>query len=157
MIRPAPARLAACLVTGLVTSITGVGPAPATASAAVPEAVAGGVAAAQVAAAAPRTGTPLQVSIESLTPSTIPRRGEVTVTGEITNRSRDEWTDLNAYLLTSSQPITTAAELEAATETAEDLQVGERRGELPGAHRHRNSLHGCSGGLLQGEGARDGL
>ena len=117
-------------MTGLVTTITAVGPAPATASATVPEAVAGGVAggaaAARVAAAAPRNGTPLQVSIESLTPSTIPRRGEVTVTGEITNRSHDAWTDLNAYLLTSSQPITTAAELEAATGTAEDLQVGER-------------------------------
>ena len=69
---------------------------------------------------------PLAVSIESLTPSTVPRRGRVTVTGEITNRSESVWTDLKVYLFASGAPMTTSDELEEATGTPETLEVGGR-------------------------------
>lgn len=69
---------------------------------------------------------PLAVSIETLTPSTVPQRGRVTVTGEITNRSESSWTDLNVYFFASAEPMTTSAELEAATATDSATQVGDR-------------------------------
>jgi len=70
--------------------------------------------------------TPLRVVIDSMTPSTLPRRGEVTVTGTVTNRSESTWTDLNVYLFVSESPMTSSAELEAATETDATLDVGAR-------------------------------
>jgi hypothetical protein len=69
---------------------------------------------------------PLAVSIESLTPSSLPRRGDVTVTGEITNRSDSTWSDLNAYLFASADPMTTSDELGEANTTDETLEVGAR-------------------------------
>ena len=79
----------------------------------------------------PRAGqhesdTPLQVSIRSMTPSTLPRRGEVTLTGEVTNRSDQSWSDMYAYLFVSSEPITTSEELTEATGTDPALPVGAR-------------------------------
>ncbi|HEX6247289.1 MAG TPA: DUF6049 family protein [Nocardioidaceae bacterium] len=69
---------------------------------------------------------PLAVSIDTLTPSTVPRRGRITLTGEIRNRSRSTWTDLNVYLFTSASPMTTSAEVEEATATEATLEVGAR-------------------------------
>jgi hypothetical protein len=69
---------------------------------------------------------PLGVSIETLTPSTMPRSGNVTVTGEIRNRSESTWTDLQVFLVLGSTPMTTSAELEEATATAETTDVGAR-------------------------------
>jgi hypothetical protein len=70
--------------------------------------------------------SPLAVSIETLSPSTVPRRGRVTVSGEITNRSESVWTDLKVYLFASGAPMTTPEELEEANETPETLEVGGR-------------------------------
>lgn len=69
---------------------------------------------------------PLAVTIESMSPSTVPRRGRLTVTGEIRNRSRSAWTDLKVYLFASSTPMTTSAELAEATATDATLDVGAR-------------------------------
>lgn len=69
---------------------------------------------------------PLAVSIETMTPSTVPRRGRITLTGEIRNRSQSTWTELNVYLFASSVPMTTSAELAEATATDETLEVGAR-------------------------------
>jgi hypothetical protein len=69
---------------------------------------------------------PLSVSIETLSPSTVPRRGEVTMAGTITNRSKSTWTGLRVYLFASTAPMTTSAELEEATATNETLEVGPR-------------------------------
>jgi hypothetical protein len=66
------------------------------------------------------------VSLETMTPSVIPRRGTVTVTGEVTNTSTDTWTDLQAYLLVSGAPITTEAELASAADTDPATEVGGR-------------------------------
>jgi hypothetical protein len=72
------------------------------------------------------TEAPLEVSIESLSPSTVPRSGRVTVSGEITNRSESDWTDLKVYLVASAAPMTTAEELEEANATPETMEVGAR-------------------------------
>ena len=74
----------------------------------------------------PADAPPLAVSIETITPSTVPRRGNVTGTGEITNQSDSTWTDLNVYLFASSSPMTTSAEVEAANASDEADEVGER-------------------------------
>lgn len=78
--------------------------------------------------AAPRRAdsTPLVITIESLTPSVVPKRGPLTITGTITNTSGDQWRAINIYPLASSTPITTAEELAAAAKTDPDEVVGDR-------------------------------
>ncbi len=105
-------RAAAVTLTGLVTAL-------------LPGALTGPVAAHP--RAEPTTDKqPLAVSIESMTPSSVPRRGEITVTGEIRNRSKSTWTDLNVYLFASSSPMSTSEELAEANATPEALEVGAR-------------------------------
>lgn len=70
--------------------------------------------------------TPLQVSVDTLTPAVVPESGPVTLTGQITNRSKETWTDLKAYLFTSVEPVSSPAELAAAAATSEDAPVGNR-------------------------------
>lgn len=69
---------------------------------------------------------PLEVTIASISPSTVPRRGPVTVSGTITNRSRSTWNDLNVYLLTSPEPMTTVEEVQQANESDATDVVGAR-------------------------------
>jgi hypothetical protein len=70
--------------------------------------------------------SPLDVTIGTMTPAAVPRRGTVTVSGTVTNRSRSTWTDLNVYLLLSSSPITTVEELTEATVSDAGVEVGAR-------------------------------
>ena len=72
------------------------------------------------------TRTPLQVSVDTLTPAVVPESGPVTLTGRITNRSKQTWTDLKAYLFTSVAPMSSRAELSEAAVTSEDASVGNR-------------------------------
>ncbi|HEU5036111.1 MAG TPA: DUF6049 family protein [Nocardioides sp.] len=79
--------------------------------------------------AAPEQGparTPLAVTMDSLTPSVIPRSGPVRVTGSVTNRDDETWTDVNVYAFLSQAPMTTAAELADAAATGPDEPVGDR-------------------------------
>ncbi|MBI2243194.1 MAG: hypothetical protein HYU55_04355 [Nocardioides sp.] len=69
---------------------------------------------------------PLAMTIDSLTPSEIPRHGPVRVTGTVTNQDTETWTTVNVYAFVSDTPMTTSAELADAAETAADSQVGER-------------------------------
>lgn len=69
---------------------------------------------------------PLSVTIDTMTPAAVPRRGRITLTGRITNDSEETWTDLDVYLFASTTPMTTAAELEEATATDETADVGGR-------------------------------
>lgn len=78
------------------------------------------------AAAAASDAAPLQVTIESLTPSTIPTHGRVTVTGTVTNTSDTAWTGLNVYMFTSPTPIRSSDELRAAAATDPTAEVGAR-------------------------------
>ncbi len=112
MTRTAPGRLAACLVTAVLLLLAGLGPATATAA---------------PTTAAPTTDSPpLRVTIDTLTPSTVPQRGRVTMTGEITNTSSDTWTNLQVYMLRSTTPITSAAALAEAAATDPAAPVGSR-------------------------------
>jgi len=101
-------RAAACLATGLLTAVAALSVTP--------------VAPAQ----ADEDTTPLRVSIESLTPSALPVRGKVTVTGEITNTTSSTWRDLKVYLLTSQTPMTSAEDLASAARTDPSAQIGTR-------------------------------
>jgi hypothetical protein len=64
--------------------------------------------------------------MDTMNPSVIPERGPLVVTGRVTNRSEDTWTDLQAYLLTSSGPIGSSADLAAAAATEPTLDIGGR-------------------------------
>lgn len=77
-------------------------------------------------AAAQEDDAPLAVTIDSLSPSVIPKRGRITVTGQITNHSDTTWSDLNVYPLTSPEPFTRADELEEASRTDPVLEIGGR-------------------------------
>ncbi|MDQ3616193.1 MAG: DUF6049 family protein [Actinomycetota bacterium] len=77
-------------------------------------------------AVAAADSTPLQVSVDSLSPAAIPSRGEITVTGQITNISDDMWSDLNVYLLTSPAPFTTSDELAEAALSDPASDIGNR-------------------------------
>jgi hypothetical protein len=81
---------------------------------------------ARPAAAAVDPPAPLAVTIDTLSPAVVPTKGRVTITGEITNHSKDTWTHLQVFMFTSAEPITTESDLVAAARTPSDMQVGER-------------------------------
>jgi len=105
--RPALRRVLACLLAGVATVATTALTGPA-------------------ATAAEDTATPLKVSVETLAPAVLPRHGRVTLTGRVTNRSNETWTDLKAYMFTSSTPITDQTGLAEAAATEEAASVGSR-------------------------------
>ncbi len=108
--RPALPRLLACLLAAVAVTVgtTAVSPAPSTAD------------------EPTGTRTPLRVSVDTLTPAVVPESGPVTLTGQITNRSKQTWTDLKAYLFTSVEPLRSRTELSQAAATSEDAPVGSR-------------------------------
>lgn len=69
---------------------------------------------------------PLSLSIDSLTPSVIPTRGPIRVSGTITNTSSDTWDNVGVYPLTSFEPLTTSAALAEAARTDPADPVGDR-------------------------------
>jgi Family of unknown function (DUF6049) len=70
--------------------------------------------------------TPLAVTIDTLTPSSIPARGKVRVAGTITNTDSVPWLTVNVYSFISAEPMTTRTQLAAAVEVDESTAVGER-------------------------------
>lgn len=116
MTRPDLAPAAACLATVLSSVLVALG-------------VLGSPAAASLAparAGADGDEAPLRVSMSSLNPSVIPRRGALIVTGKVTNTSESTFTDLQVYLLTSREPIGTKADLAAAAASEPTAEVGDR-------------------------------
>jgi hypothetical protein len=117
--RPALAAAAAGVVAALLGPL-GL-PTPAAAAPEVPPARAG--------VPARDTGPgadPLKVVIDRVTPSVVPAHGDVTVTGQIRNRSSSTWTDLSVYMVTSAEPMTTTAELANAVDSDIHRQIGGR-------------------------------
>ena len=119
--RPVFSRAAACLArgvtAGIVTVITLV-LALGLASVATPPA-----------GALPRRAvddSPLGVTLDTLTPSVVPRRGPITIRGEVTNRSEDTYTDLQVYFFHSQAPITSRASLAEAVTTDPETDLGPR-------------------------------
>lgn len=82
---------------------------------------------ATAAAAAPaEDDAPLQVSIDSMSPSAMPRSGRIRLSGEITNTDDQAWSTINVYPFISYAPMTTVQELADAAEVDPTAQVGER-------------------------------
>ncbi|MGC3993648.1 MAG: hypothetical protein QM779_05935 [Propionicimonas sp.] len=69
---------------------------------------------------------PLTVTIDGLDPAVIPAKGPLRVTGTITNASDSDWSDLQAYLVISPNPLRTRAELDDAAGSAPDTYFGDR-------------------------------
>jgi uncharacterized protein DUF6049 len=82
---------------------------------------------------------PLAVSIATLAPATIPQHGRVTVTGRITNRSRETWTDLKVYLWTYATPIRSRSELADAAANEPEVPIGSRQ-TSPGLYENVGDL-----------------
>ncbi len=70
--------------------------------------------------------TPLSVTIDTLAPSTIPKKGAVRVTGSVTNEDATPWTSVDVYAFISTSPIGSAADLESAAATEPATYVGGR-------------------------------
>ena len=87
---------------------------------------AGAAAPASIRAADEADATPLRVTMTRLTPSTIPSRGRITISGVVENLSEDDWTDVNVSPFISTEPLTTRDELAEAAATSADTSVGER-------------------------------
>ena len=73
-------------------------------------------------------GDPLRVVLHRLQPAVLPEDpdDEVTVSGTVRNRSDFTWTDLQAYLVSSPQPLTSAAELATAVASDPAAEIGDR-------------------------------
>jgi len=61
-----------------------------------------------------------------MTPSEIPRKGAIRVTGVVTNDSEEDWVDVNVAPFVSREPITTRDGLAEAAASAAGVSVGER-------------------------------
>ncbi|WP_447644159.1 DUF6049 family protein [Nocardioides zeae] len=74
------------------------------------------------------TGTPLTVTIDGVTPDVgVLAPGTVIgVSGSVTNSSDETWTDLQVFPVTSSAPLRTEAELDAASDSDPLSFIGER-------------------------------
>ena len=72
------------------------------------------------------TETPLEVTIDQLTPSTIPAKGVVRISGFVTNNDTEVWRTINVYAFVSEEPMTTSAQLDSAAATPPDEFVGTR-------------------------------
>ena len=70
--------------------------------------------------------SPLTVTIDELSPSTIPTRGPVRVTGTVTNTDDEPWRSVNVYSFVSPDPMTTSQELADAVAVDPEVSVGER-------------------------------
>ena len=86
----------------------------------------GAPATARSGAAPAATPEPLQVAIDSLSPSYVPEEGTITLTGSVTNVSTDPWRSIRVYAFMDDTPMRSTAELDAAVGTPVDAVVGER-------------------------------
>lgn len=70
---------------------------------------------------------PLAVTIDSLSPSVIPKKGKIRITGMVTNASEQTWTSISLYSFIGDQgPMTTSKQLADAATAPEDALVGAR-------------------------------
>ncbi|WKN48532.1 DUF6049 family protein [Nocardioides sp. Arc9.136] len=117
---PRPALVAAALALVGLGAGTAVVPAPADAAGA-PVAVSSAATSAVV-----DDEAALEVTIDSLTPGAIPRRGPIRVSGSVTNRSGETWRRINLYPFLGETPMTTSEQLAAAATVPAGEYVGGR-------------------------------
>jgi hypothetical protein len=82
---------------------------------------------------------PLAVTITEITPSFIPARGPIQITGSVTNRSPDPFTAINLHAFLGNEPMTTSAELAEAVQLDPATYVGDRI-TSPGSFAHVDEL-----------------
>lgn len=80
------------------------------------------------AVASPRDTSPLRVTIDGLSPSYLPERGDLVVRGQVTNRTDDTWTTINLYTFLGDDlpAMRSPAALAAAMDEPYDSYVGSR-------------------------------
>jgi len=69
---------------------------------------------------------PLEVEISSLSPSYLPRKGTVRLSGSVTNVSDERWRAINVHAFIDGAPLTSSAELAATSTAPIEADVGER-------------------------------
>lgn len=70
--------------------------------------------------------TPLTLTIDTLTPGSIPARGRVRVAGTVTNADSVVWRTVNVYSFISEEPMRRIGQLAEAVTVEESASVGER-------------------------------
>ncbi|GAA4372662.1 DUF6049 family protein [Nocardioides caricicola] len=83
------------------------------------------------ATAAPRATAeetaPLSVTIDTMTPSALPKKGAIRLTGEVTNDDDVTWSSIAVYAFMGDQgPMTTGQQLADAATVPEDALLGQR-------------------------------
>jgi hypothetical protein len=69
---------------------------------------------------------PLSLTIDTLTPSSIPQKGKVRVSGWVTNNSDEVWTAVNVHAFIAQDPITTSDDLAFESTRDAEESVGDR-------------------------------
>ena len=82
------------------------------------------------AAASPEEGPPLSIEITSVSPSALEPGTPLAIDGVVTNVDDQAWSELQAYLVISTNPMTSRSELAAAAESSPESYIGERLTEL---------------------------
>jgi hypothetical protein len=72
------------------------------------------------------TATPLGITLDQLTPSTIPTKGRHVLAGTVRNESEELWSAVNVHPFISATPMTSRDELAAAADSDPALDVGAR-------------------------------
>ena len=76
---------------------------------------------------APAEGdAPLSLTIDSLTPSSIPQDGKVRISGWVTNNSDEVWSAVNVHAFIGEFPITSSSELAFQSTRGPEESVGDR-------------------------------
>jgi hypothetical protein len=70
--------------------------------------------------------SPLTVQLTQLSPSTIPEKGRVVLSGTVRNDSDEPWSDINVHPFVSTTPMTSREELAAAAASDPETYVGPR-------------------------------
>ncbi|MCW2792773.1 MAG: hypothetical protein JWO76_1871, partial [Nocardioides sp.] len=70
--------------------------------------------------------SPLEVTIDALSPSYVPSKGPVRISGRVTNNDTATWRDISTFAFMSDSPITSAAELADDVALPENADVGDR-------------------------------
>ena len=68
----------------------------------------------------------LDVSLDALSPSVLPKSGAVTMRGTVTNTTSDPLTGVNVHPLTSYSPMTSASDIEVSVESDPEIYIGSR-------------------------------
>ena len=76
--------------------------------------------------ARPAAAQDIEVTLDALTPSVLPRSGRVTMRGTVTNTTSETLTDVNVHPLTSYSPMTSARDIEVSVDSDPESYLGER-------------------------------